>query len=106
VLADDRRLGARGDQRSIWQVARIVALLDGAPMDHPVTFAGRLLVIRRRLGLTQAELAAQLGEDEKEVSRREAGGRTPHHAIAGRFDRALRGLKRRPCALLNLDDAG
>jgi transcriptional regulator with XRE-family HTH domain len=74
-------------------IARIIALLEGDPVDHPTTLAGRLLAIRRRLGLMQAELAARLGQDEKQICRWEAGRRMPHPAIAGRVDRALRGLE-------------
>jgi transcriptional regulator with XRE-family HTH domain len=80
----------------IRHMAKIVAFLEGDPVDHPNTLAGRLLAIRRRLGLTQADLAARLGQDEKQICRWETGQGTPHPAIIGRVDHALRGLEGRP----------
>jgi transcriptional regulator with XRE-family HTH domain len=103
------RWGVRSETIAAWelgqtkpgirQVAKIVALLGGDPVDHPATLSGRLLAIRRRLGLTQAELAAQLGQDEKQTCRWERGLRTPHHAIKGRIDLALRALEGRAAEL-------
>jgi transcriptional regulator with XRE-family HTH domain len=100
------RWGVRSETIAAWelgqteprirQVAKIVALLQSDPVDHPTTLAGRLRAIRRQLGLTQAELAARLGQDEKQICRWETGRQTPHPAIAGRVDLTLRGLERRP----------
>ncbi|MBI5709507.1 MAG: helix-turn-helix domain-containing protein [Candidatus Eisenbacteria bacterium] len=104
ILAD--RWGVRSEAIAAWElgrtkpgirlVAKIVALLEGDPVDHPATLAGRLVAIRRRLGLTQAELAARLVQDEKQICRWERGKRTPHPAIACRIDLALRELEGRP----------
>jgi len=104
ILAD--RWGVRSETIAAWelgrtkpgirQVGRIVAFLEGDPVAHSATLSGWLLAIRRRLGLTQADLAARLGQDEKQVCRWERGQRTPHSAIVGRIDLALRALEGRP----------
>lgn len=77
----------------IRQVAKVVALLEGDPVGHPATLSGRLLAIRRHLGLTQAELAARLGQDEKQICRWEGARHRPHPWIAGRIDLTLRQLE-------------
>jgi transcriptional regulator with XRE-family HTH domain len=99
------RWGVRSETIAAWELgrtepgirhlAKIVALLGGDPVDHPATLSGRLLAIRRRLGLTQTELAARIGQDEKQICRWERGPRTPHPAIAGRIDQALGQLEGR-----------
>jgi transcriptional regulator with XRE-family HTH domain len=53
-------------------------------------------VVRLRLGLFREEFAARFGQDEKQICWWEAGQRTPHPAIAGRVDQALRRLEGRP----------
>jgi transcriptional regulator with XRE-family HTH domain len=100
------RWGVRSETIASWElgrtkpgiqhVPRIVASLQGDPVDHPTTLAGRLLSIRRRLGLTQAEMAIRLEQDEKQICRWERGQRAPHPAIAGRIEAALRELEGRP----------
>ena len=56
----------------------------------------RLLAIRRHLGLTQAELAARLGQDEGQICRWERGRLKPQPWIAGRPDLELKSLEGRP----------
>jgi transcriptional regulator with XRE-family HTH domain len=101
-----KRWGVRSESIAAWelgrtkpgirQFAKVIALLGADPMPLPESLAERLLAVRRRLGLTQAELAARLGQDEGQISRWERGRRTPHPAIAGRIDLALRELEGRP----------
>lgn len=101
ILAE--RWGVRSETIAAWelgrtkpgvrQVAKIVTLLERDPVDHPATLSGRLEAVRRRLGLTQAELAARLGQDEKQICRWERGRQNPHPWLAGRIDLGLRGLE-------------
>jgi transcriptional regulator with XRE-family HTH domain len=81
---------------SIRQVAKIIALLGGDPESVPEGLPGRLLAVRRRLGLTQAQLAMRLGQDEAQISRWESSRKRPHVWIAGRIDLTLRVLEGRP----------
>ncbi len=60
------------------------------------TLPERLLAIRRRLGLTQAELAARLGQDEHQICRWERGRLKPHPWLAGRVELTLLTLEGRP----------
>ena len=79
----------------IRHTAAILAFLGYDPEPSPHGLPGRLRAMRRSLGLTQAELAARLGQDEAQISRWERGHRTPHPAIAGRIDLTLQALEGR-----------
>jgi len=54
---------------------------------------GRLNAIRRRLGLTQAELAARAGFDEGSLCRWESGRRRPSRWMAARVEAILEKLE-------------
>jgi len=84
------------EQPRIRLTAAIIAFIGYDPEPGSDSLPCRLRAIRRRLGLTQAELATRLGQDEKQICRWEAGRRTPPPAITGRVDQALRGLEGRP----------
>ena len=81
---------------SIRRLAGILGFLGEDPEPADGTLPGRLAAIRRRLGLTPAELAARLGQDEHQICRWERGRKRPHPWIAGRIDRALRELDGHP----------
>ena len=57
---------------------------------------GKAARLRRRLGLTQADFAARVGQDEHQICRWEKGRLRPHPWIAGRLDLELRALEGRP----------
>ncbi len=80
----------------IRQTAAIIAFLGYDPEPPPDPFAGRLLAVRRRLGMTQEELAVRLWQDEGQICRWEPGRLTPHPWIAGRVDLGLRSLEGGP----------
>ena len=74
----------------------IIAFLGDDAQPPSETLPERLLAIRRRLGLTQADLAARVGQDEHQICRWEKGRLRPHPWIAGRLDLELRALEGRP----------
>lgn len=74
----------------------ILKFLGSDPQPPPESLPGRLRAIRKRLGLTQAALAARLGQDEKQVCRWELGRQAPHRWIAARIDLTLRVLEGHP----------
>jgi transcriptional regulator with XRE-family HTH domain len=71
----------------------IVRFLGYDPEPAGQDLPDRLRAIRRRLGLTQAELAARLGQDESQICRWEGGRRSPHRWLAARIDLAMRALE-------------
>lgn len=86
----------RGTERPlIRHIAAIIGFLGYDPEPAPETLPGRLQSIRRQLGLTQADLATRLGQDEGQISRWENGRLRPHPWIAGRIDLTLRALEGR-----------
>jgi transcriptional regulator with XRE-family HTH domain len=100
------RLGVREETITNWELGRqrprvrhhaeILRLLGYDPDPAGDGLPDRLRAVRRRLGLTQTELAVRLGQDEAHVCRWERGQRTPHLAIAGRINLALRALEGHP----------
>lgn len=76
-------------QPLVGHLAGIITFLGYDPYPPPECLAGRLLGVRRRLGLTQAQLAGRLGQDEHQICRWERGRRRPHPWITGRLDLAL-----------------
>ena len=74
----------------------ISAFLGDEAQPPAETLPERLLAVRRRLGLTQAELATRLSQDEHQICRWERGRLRPHPWIAGRLDLELRALEGRP----------
>lgn len=98
--------GVRPETVTSWELGRsqpsvrrrpaISAFLGEEAQAPAETLPERLLAIRRRLGLTQAELAARLGQDEHQICRWERGRLKPHPWIAGRLDLELRALEGRP----------
>jgi DNA-binding XRE family transcriptional regulator len=56
---------------------RILKFLGYNPFPDPCTLGGRLLAARRRLGLSQKEMARKLGVDEGTVRLIETGRRGP-----------------------------
>jgi DNA-binding Xre family transcriptional regulator len=56
--------------QSLWQCCIIYLLKGGGPM---LTFGERIAVLRRRKGLTQQELAAQVGITQNTITRVETG---------------------------------
>ena len=83
-------------QPSVRRYPAIIAFLDDKAQPPSETLPERLLTIRRRLGLTQAELAARVGQDEHQICRWERGRLRPHPWIAARLDLELRALEGRP----------
>jgi transcriptional regulator with XRE-family HTH domain len=81
------------ERPGIRHTAAILAFLGYDPEPPADSLPGRLRAVRRRLGLTQAELAARLGQDEHQVCRWEGGRQKPHPWIAGRIDLGLRALE-------------
>ena len=56
---------------------RIIKFLGYDPFPEPRTLGGRLLATRRRLGLSQEEMAQKVGVDEGVVRLIEAGRKRP-----------------------------
>ena len=83
-------------QPSVRRYPAIIALLGDDAQPPSETLPERLLAIRRRLGLTQADFAARVGQDEHQICRWEKGRLRPHPWIAGRLDLELRALEGRP----------
>jgi transcriptional regulator with XRE-family HTH domain len=54
--------------------------------------SGRGARIRRNAGVTQTQLATEIGVNQMTISRWERGERTPRNAEAARYARALRAL--------------
>jgi DNA-binding transcriptional regulator YiaG len=78
VSAETVALWEKGRVRPLpRQHCRVIEFLGYDPEPTPPSISGRLASIRRRLGLTQAELAARLGLDEGTVSAWESGTREP-----------------------------
>jgi DNA-binding transcriptional regulator YiaG len=84
------------ERPGIRHTAAIIALLGYDPEPAGDNLPARLRAIRRRLGLTQAELAARLGQDEHQICRWEGGRQKPHPWIASRIDLGLRTLEGQP----------
>lgn len=84
------------EQPGIRHTASIVRFLGFDPEPTKDSLPGRLRAVRRRLGLTQAELATRLGQDEHQICRWEGGRKKPHPWIAGRIDLGLSVLEGRP----------
>jgi transcriptional regulator with XRE-family HTH domain len=76
--------------------SRIVQFLGYDPEPEGEGLPDRLRAVRRRCGLTQAELAARLGQDEHQICRWERGRLKPHPWIADRLDHGLRALEGQP----------
>ena len=74
----------------------ILAFLGDDTQASSETLPERLLTICRRLRLTQADLAARVGQDEHQICRWKQGRFKPHPWIVGRLDLELRGLEGRP----------
>jgi transcriptional regulator with XRE-family HTH domain len=83
------------EQPTIRHTAAIVGFLGFDPEPALDSLPGRLRAIRRRLGLTQADLAARLGQDEHQICRWERGRQKPHPWIAGRINLGLSALEGR-----------
>lgn len=62
---------------SIGMWPQILSFLGYDPFPRPKDFAGKLMSIRRRLGLSQERLARQLGIDEVALARWENGRSKP-----------------------------
>jgi transcriptional regulator with XRE-family HTH domain len=99
------RLGVRTETVANWErgqerpLARhhgtIIRFLGFDPEPAGDTLPARLRAVRRRLGLTQGEIAARLGQDEHQICRWEGGRQRPHPWIAGRIELGLRVLEGR-----------
>lgn len=99
-------LGVREETVGLWETGRaaplprhhgrIVQFLGFDPEPAGQGLPDRLRAVRRRLGLTQAELAARLGQDEGQICRWEGARRKPHAWIASRIELALQTLEGRP----------
>ena len=74
----------------------ILNFLGEEPQPPSETLPERLLAVRQRLGLTQVDLAARVGQDEHQICRWDRGRLRPHPWIAGRLDLELRALEGRP----------
>lgn len=68
---------------------RIIRALGADPSPEPLTLADRLLALRRRLGLSQAEMADRLEVRASSISFWELGGR-PLRATEERLETAIR----------------
>jgi transcriptional regulator with XRE-family HTH domain len=87
-----RRLGVREETIHLWETGRarplpghygrIVRFLGYDPEPGGPDLGERIRATRRRLGLTQAELAVVLGADEGTVGDLEANRRRPSRKIA------------------------
>jgi transcriptional regulator with XRE-family HTH domain len=73
----------------------VIGFLGYDPEPAGESLPARLRAVRRRLGLTQAGLAARLGQDEHQICRWEGGRQTPHPWIARRIELGLRALEGR-----------
>ncbi|MFM7232377.1 MAG: helix-turn-helix domain-containing protein [bacterium] len=98
------RLGVREETVALWEkgLARplprhypgVVQFLGYDPEVPSDALADRLRSSRRRLGLTQAELATRTGLDEGSVCRWESGGRQPSRGMLNRLEAILTALER------------
>jgi transcriptional regulator with XRE-family HTH domain len=70
-------------------VARLIRFLGYDPEPNFGSLASRVLARRRSLGLSQAELAAQLGLDEGTISDIEGGRRRSSRRVAAAVERFL-----------------
>lgn len=84
------------EQPGIRHTAAILAFLGYDPEPAGDSLPGRLRDVRRHHGLTQAELAARLGQDEHQICRWEGGRQRPHPWIASQIELGLRALEGRP----------
>lgn len=73
--------------------AAVIKFLGSDPVATPPSISGRLLSVRRRLGLTQAEFAEKVGLDEGSVCRWEAGSRRPSRWMTARVEAILDALE-------------
>ncbi len=98
------RLGVREETVTLWEsglarplarhYGRIVQFLGYDPEPGDSTLPGRLRAVRRRLGLSQAELAAVAGLDEGSVCRWESGNRQPCRWMVSRVTAILDQLEK------------
>jgi transcriptional regulator with XRE-family HTH domain len=95
-------LGKEGP--SIQHLEAIIAFLGYDPEPPSGGLPGRLLALRRRLGLTQEQLAKKLGLDEGSVSRWEAGARRPSQWMAGRLKVLLQAMEKGDIKLAEVRD--
>jgi transcriptional regulator with XRE-family HTH domain len=87
------RLGVREETVRLWEsgrsrplprhYGRIVRFLGYDPAEDGASPGGRLRALRRRLGLTQVEMARQLGVDEGTVVDLEGGRRAVSRRVLG-----------------------
>ena len=73
--------------------AKIVRFLGSDPEPGGSSFSGRLRTVRRRLGLSQAELASLAGLDEGSICRWESGRRAPSRWMSTRVAAVLEALE-------------
>jgi transcriptional regulator with XRE-family HTH domain len=74
---------------SVRYLPKIIKFLGYDPFPEPCTLGGRLLAVRRRLGLSQEEMAKALRLDEGTVRLIEVGHRRPSPDTLLKIDRAF-----------------
>ena len=79
---------------SIRQIPRVIEFLGFDPFPSPQCRSERISAVRRRLGMSQRELAVRLGVDSKTVCDWESGKHRPVQELALKLNRFLARFER------------